>query len=323
MNKDVEKSRLRISRRRALALGGTVSLGGLIAACTGNGSGSTSASATSTAAASSATTSADTVTALLDQAPQCVLAVEETQGPYWFDVDSIRSDIREDRPGTKLQLALRVQDLTNCSADGSAAVVSNAVVEIWHCDAGGVYSGFESGSKAADFSGNGAPAGAPPAGGPGGGQPPAGGPGGAGGPGAGGPGGDMSGGSGETSDGSYSVGDSEATTTDDGTYLRGAQTTDANGIAQFTTVFPGWYISRTTHIHLKVHIGKKTVLTTQLFFDEALLDEVYATAPYSDHTGRENNVNNSTDSIYDAAGLLTVDKQSDGYLAAINLGIDV
>ncbi|WP_009478151.1 intradiol ring-cleavage dioxygenase [Rhodococcus sp. JVH1] len=322
MNKDVEKSRLRISRRRALAVGGTVSLGGLIAACTGNGSSSTSASATSTAAASSAaTTSADTVSALLDQAPQCVMAVEETQGPYWFDVDSIRSDIREDRPGTKLQLALRVQDLTNCSADGSAAVVSNAVVEIWHCDAGGVYSGFESGSRAADLSGNGAPAGAPPVGGPGGGgQPPAGGPGG---PGAGGPGGDMSGGSGETSDGSYSVGDSEAATTDDGTYLRGAQTTDANGIAQFTTIFPGWYTGRTTHIHLKVHIDKKTVLTIQLFFDEALLDEVYATAPYSDHTGRENNVNNSTDSIYDAAGLLTVAEQSDGYLAAINLGIDV
>ncbi|ABG96900.1 possible protocatechuate dioxygenase [Rhodococcus jostii RHA1] len=322
MNKDVEKSRLRISRRRALAVGGTVSLGGLIAACTGNGSSSTSASATSTAAASSAaTTSADTVSALLDQAPQCVMAVEETQGPYWFDVDSIRSDIREDRPGTKLQLALRVQDLTNCSADGSAAVVSNAVVEIWHCDAGGVYSGFESGSRAADLSGNGAPAGAPPVGGPGGGgQLPAGGPGG---PGAGGPGGDMSGGSGETSDGSYSVGDSEAATTDDGTYLRGAQTTDANGIAQFTTIFPGWYTGRTTHIHLKVHIDKKTVLTTQLFFDEALLDEVYATAPYSDHTGRENNVNNSTDSIYDAAGLLTVAEQSDGYLAAINLGIDV
>jgi protocatechuate 3,4-dioxygenase beta subunit len=322
VNKDVEKSRLRISRRRALAVGGTVSLGGLIAACTGNGSSSTSASATSTAAASSAaTTSADTVSALLDQAPQCVMAVEETQGPYWFDVDSIRSDIREDRPGTKLQLALRVQDLTNCSADGSAAVVSNAVVEIWHCDAGGVYSGFESGSRAADLSGTGAPAGAPPVGGPGGGgQPPAGGPGG---PGAGGPGGDMSGGSGETSDGSYSVGDSEAATTDDGTYLRGAQTTDANGIAQFTTIFPGWYTGRTTHIHLKVHIDKKTVLTTQLFFDEALLDEVYATAPYSDHTGRENNVNNSTDSIYDAAGLLTVAEQSDGYLAAINLGIDV
>nr|WP_282555513.1 MULTISPECIES: hypothetical protein [unclassified Rhodococcus (in: high G+C Gram-positive bacteria)] len=34
-------------------------------------------------------------------------------------------------------------------------------------------------------------------------------------------------------------------------------------------------------------------------------------------------VTNATDSIYDDAGLLTVVKQSDRYLAAINLGIDV
>ncbi|MFZ2175090.1 MAG: protocatechuate dioxygenase, partial [Rhodococcus sp. (in: high G+C Gram-positive bacteria)] len=122
-----------MSRRRALALGGTVTLGGLVAACTGTGS--STATAPSTTAAGT-----DAVTALLDQAPQCVMGVEETQGPYWFDVHSIRSDIREDRPGTNLQLALRVQDMTNCSVDGKAAAVSNAVVEIWHCDAGGVYS---------------------------------------------------------------------------------------------------------------------------------------------------------------------------------------
>ncbi len=111
------------------------------------------------------------------------------------------------------------------------------------------------------------------------------------------------GGSGETSDGSYSVGDTEATTTDDGTYLRGAQTTDANGIAHFTTIFPGWYMGRTTHIHVKVHIDKKTVLTSQTFFDETLLDEVYSQSPYSEHTGRENNTNNASDGIYDDTGL--------------------
>jgi hypothetical protein len=33
-----------------------------------------------------------------------VTAREETQGPCWFDVDSIRSDLREDRPGTPLLL---------------------------------------------------------------------------------------------------------------------------------------------------------------------------------------------------------------------------
>ncbi|MFD4366779.1 protocatechuate dioxygenase [Rhodococcus sp. NPDC058521] len=315
MNRDVQASRLRVSRRRALALGGTVGLGGLIAACGGNGP--TGAAVTESTAAS-ATTGADgaTVAELLAQAPNCVMSVEETQGPYWFDVDSIRTDIREDRPGTKLQLALRVQDVTGCPADGSgASVVSGAVVEIWHCDAGGVYSGFESGS-------NGGGGGRPPEGAPDGGigGPP---PGDGNGPpeGGGAPGG--MGSSGETSNGSYSVGDSESATTDDGTYLRGAQPTDADGIAQFTTIFPGWYRGRTTHIHVKVHVDKKTVLTTQLFFDEALIDEINATSPYNEHTGRESNTDNSNDNIYDDTGLMTVGKQGDGYLAVINLGVDV
>ena len=316
MNKDIEASRQRVSRRRALALGGTISLGGLIAACGGNSGTTASTTASASTTTTTATTSGDAVTALLAKAPQCVMSKEETQGPYWFDVDSIRGDIREDRPGTTLQVAMRVQDNSQCNVDGSIGAVSNAVVEIWHCDAGGVYSGFESGSVSANGSGGAPPAGgmgAPPSGG-GMGQPPSGG--------GGGMGGSM-GGSGETSDGSYSVGDSEATTTDDGTYLRGAQTTDANGIAQFTTIFPGWYMGRTTHIHVKVHIDKKTVLTTQTFFDESLLDEVYGTSPYSEHTGREKNTTNASDGIFDQTGIMTVEKQSDGtYLAVINLGID-
>lgn len=310
MNKDVELSRMRISRRRALALGGTVSLSGLLAACGGGGS---SSPATTTSAVAASTTSAGAtgtvdadLLALLDQAPRCVMAVEETQGPYWFDVDSIRSNIREDRPGLELNLAMRVQDLVDCSADGTAAGVANAVVEIWHCDAGGVYSGFESGSVAANQGGG---TGGPGGGGPG--RPPQGG---MGGPGA-------MGGSGETSNGSYSVGDQEASTTDDGTYLRGAQTTDADGIVRFTTVFPGWYTGRTVHIHLKVHIDKKTVLTTQLYFDDALSDEVFSTvSPYTDHTGRD--TRNDNDSIFDEAGLMATSRQPDRLLAAINLGID-
>ncbi|MFF0815288.1 intradiol ring-cleavage dioxygenase [Rhodococcus sp. NPDC003318] len=306
MNKDVEQSRARVSRRRALALGGTVGLSGLIAACAGNGSsGSSSTSAaaatTGSGASGSAPASSD-VMALLAQAPQCVTSLEETQGPYWFDVDSIRNDIREDRPGTTFELALRVQEAATCTPEGGGGV-ANAVVEIWHCDAGGVYSGFESGSLGA----NGAPpSGRPPTGG----QAPQGG--------AGAPGGEASG---ETSNGSYSVGDIEATTTDDGTYLRGAQTTDSNGVATFTTIFPGWYPGRTTHIHLKVHVDTKTVLTTQLFFEEDLLDEIYATSPYDEHTGREQNVDNSTDTIFDESGMVTVVKTADGYRGAINIGV--
>ncbi|HEU0042756.1 MAG TPA: intradiol ring-cleavage dioxygenase [Jiangellaceae bacterium] len=77
--------------------------------------------------------------ALLDQGGTCGLSSEETEGPYYFDVDSIRSDIREDRPGTTLTLGLRVRD-AECNP------VPDSVVEIWHCDAGGEYSGFESAS---------------------------------------------------------------------------------------------------------------------------------------------------------------------------------
>lgn len=301
MDEQVRASRARVSRRRALGIGGTVGLGGVLAACgvgasasTGT-AGTTAATSTSTAGAvtttavAAGTTAGADVVALLDAARTCTLLPEETQGPYWFDVDSIRSDLREDRPGTTLTLALRVLDVTGCTADQQGTPVANAVVEIWHCDAGGVYSGFESGSQ----------------GGPGGGAP--GGPGGAGG--------------GATSDGSYSAGDTEASPTDDGTYLRGAQVADANGVVQLTTIYPGWYRGRTVHVHLKVHRDRTTVLTSQLFFDDALNDTVFATAPYSAHTGRD--TTNDRDSIFDAAGLLHVEPRADGYLAYLNVGVDV
>jgi protocatechuate 3,4-dioxygenase beta subunit len=272
MNEDVRRSRHLISRRRALSLGGTVSLGALVAACTN----SSPDAAPSSAAAplTPSTTAAADVLALLDQANTCTMAKEETQGPYWFDVDQIRTDLREDRPGTPLVLAVRAHDLSACSNGAAPTPIPNSVVEIWHCDAGGEYSGFESGS-----------------------------------PGRGG---------GEASDGSYSSGDTEATTTDDGTYLRGAQVADANGVVQFTTVYPGWYRGRTVHIHLKLHVNRKTVVTTQLYFDEAVNDAVFATSPYDERGGRD--TRNSDDSIYDASGLVTLRKTSTGYLAAINLG---
>jgi protocatechuate 3,4-dioxygenase beta subunit len=312
MNEDIKASRASISRRRALGLGGSIGLGGLLAACGDDGATDSASSArtgTGTATAQPSATTAADVLALLDQAGTCTLAQEATQGPYWFDVDSIRSDLREDRPGTAFTLALRVQDISECSSGGEAAPVANSVVEIWHCDAGGVYSGFESGSTGG---GGGAPPSGPPPSGAAGAPNRAGGEA---------PGSEADSSSGETSEGSYSVGDVEAAVTDDGTYLRGAQVADANGVVQFVTVYPGWYRGRTVHIHLKVHIDKATVLTTQLYFDEALNDEVFATTPYDEHTGRD--TTNDNDSIYDRTGLLTVQPQGEGYLGLLNLGVDV
>ena len=68
----------------------------------------------------------------------CTVTPQLTEGPYYFDVDSIRSDITEDRDGMPLRLGLRVQDADSCEP------IQNAIVDIWHCDATGSYSGFES-----------------------------------------------------------------------------------------------------------------------------------------------------------------------------------
>jgi protocatechuate 3,4-dioxygenase beta subunit len=309
MNEEVRLSRLRVSRRRALAIG-TVGLSGVLAACSGSGS-----EAPSRGAATSTPVVTDPA-ALLDLANTCILAKEEPQGPYWFDVDSIRSDIRDGRPGLALALALRVHDVSSCSVGGPITPVANAVVEVWHCDAGGVYSGFAGAAPGTRARGrgrgrlSGQPSGPPPSDAPGapnrrGGEEPGGGP-------------DSSG---RVSDGPYSRGDPEATPTDDAEYLRGAQAVDPNGIVRFTTIYPGWYVGRTTHIHCKVHLDRKTVLTTQLYFDDNLTDEIYLDPPYADRPARD--TRNDTDSLYDDVGLLTTQRGGEGWLAAINLGVDL
>ena len=320
-NDDVLNSRKKISRRRALSLGGTVSLAGLLAACSPNGDDAAGVdAAASTGAQTSTTTSPDNVDQqlreLLDKAPGCVTSPEETQGPYYFDVDSIRRDITEGRPGLPLELMIRVQKAEGCVIGSSENPVENAAVEIWHCDAGGVYSGFEVSSQSANqggaggpngnSGGTGGPGGEPPSGQPPAGDPPGGGP------------GQTSGGT--VSDGSYAAGDQEASPTDDGTYLRGAQMTNSEGIVRFTSIYPGWYVSRTVHIHVKVHINRDTVLTTQLFFDDTLNDTINAeVSPYNEHTGRD--TYKKTDTIYSDEGLMQAHYDGEKVIAAINIGI--
>lgn len=72
-------------------------------------------------------------------------------------------------------------------------------------------------------------------------------------------------------------------------WLRGYQTTDKSGLVRFETIFPGWYEGRATHIHFKVRqkSGAATKeFTSQLFFDDALAERVFAAAPYKAGTGR-------------------------------------
>ena len=64
-----------------------------------------------------------------------MLTPEQTEGPYFLSGDKLRRSIAEKRPGTPLTLALSVVDATTCKP------IAGAAVDIWHCDAGGTYSG--------------------------------------------------------------------------------------------------------------------------------------------------------------------------------------
>lgn len=65
------------------------------------------------------------------------------------------------------------------------------------------------------------------------------------------------------------------------TYLRGIQTTNANGEVTFTTIYPGWYQGRATHIHAEVVMGGRSVKVTQMAFPESVNNAVHTSGVYA------------------------------------------
>jgi protocatechuate 3,4-dioxygenase beta subunit len=109
------------------------------------------------------------------------------------------------------------------------------------------------------------------------------------------------------------------------TFLRGLQTTDSSGAVTFTTVYPGWYAGRATHIHVEVFINGATVKTTQIAFPESVTAEVYASGVYASHG--QNPTSNSRDGIF-ADGvndeLATISGSvAGGYTASLTIGVSV
>ncbi|GIH89975.1 intradiol ring-cleavage dioxygenase [Planobispora siamensis] len=145
----------RVSRRTALAGIGSIGLGALLAACGGDAGTPTAVTTTSgsTATITPRSTGTSGLEDLFAGANTCTLTETTTQGPYYFDADKVRSDIREDREGTPLRVAVKIQDGETCEP------LSGAVVEIWHCDAGGLYSGAEAMSSGQGGPGGGGPGG--------------------------------------------------------------------------------------------------------------------------------------------------------------------
>ena len=204
---------------------------------------------------------AETIT--LTAVPDCVVRPALTEGPYFVDTQLNRADIRSDpangaiSEGALLSLAFVVSQVGN----NVCAPLEGAVVDVWHCDAAGVYSGV--------------------------------------------------------SDPGFDTSSQQ--------FLRGYQVTDRSGRAQFTTIYPGWYPGRTVHIHFKVRTnatgGQAYEFTSQLFFDEALNDQVLAQPPYAARGQR--NTFNSEDNIYNDLLLLDVSRTADGYATTFNIGLDL
>jgi protocatechuate 3,4-dioxygenase beta subunit len=176
-----------------------------------------------------------------------------------------RSDIRSDpaggavKAGIPLHLTLRTLRVTS----PACTPLAGATVDIWHCDALGLYS------------------------------------------------------------------DERANGTVGQKFLRGYQTTDANGVVRFTTIYPGWYMGRTVHIHFKVHTpdataaGRGYEFTSQLYFDDSVTDRVHTQAPYASRVQRS--LRNRDDGIYRRGGRqLTLAVNEDGrsgYTATFDIGL--
>jgi protocatechuate 3,4-dioxygenase beta subunit len=225
----------KIGRREAI---GAMSAAGAAIAF---GCGSSPTSPSTPAAASTVTGSTNAA---------CAVTPSETAGPFPSLKDFFRSDIREGKAGTLLNLTVKV---VNTSA--ACAAVSGANVEIWHVDAAGNYSQY--GTQAAQ------------------------------------------------------------------TFLRGIQTTNAAGEVTFTTIFPGWYQGRATHIHVEVTIGGVSRKVTQIAFPESVNSVVYGSGVYASRGS--NPMSNLSDSIFAdslASELVTpAGDPASGYTASMQVAI--
>jgi len=81
-------------------------------------------------------------------------------------------------------------------------------------------------------------------------------------------------------------------------FLRGRQVTDSNGLAGYTSIFPGWYSSRAPHIHVHIYDSTgKSLLVTQIAFPTDVCDTVYTTAT-NYYTRGKQDTSNANDNVF-------------------------
>ena len=91
----------------------------------------------------------------------------------------------------------------------------------------------------------------------------------------------------------------------DQNYLRGVQETDGDGVATFTSIFPGCYSGRWPHIHFEVYPSlaaatddANKIATSQIALPEDACGVVYATDGYEQSAGNLQQVSLQTDNVF-------------------------
>ncbi len=129
-------------------------------------------------------------------------------------------------------------------------------------------------------------------------------------------------------DGVYSGFNQPGANTEGQTFCRGIQMSDALGQVTFTTIYPGWYNGRITHIHFEMFLSSILSASSQLCFPDALNTEVYSTALYASRGKNTSVANNAADSVFSDSTKyqlvnITPNAQTGGYDATLRVGIAV
>lgn len=110
------------------------------------------------------------------------------------------------------------------------------------------------------------------------------------------------------------------------TFCRGIQLSDETGTATFTTIYPGWYQGRITHIHFQVFLDSGLAATSQLAFPEEITHAVYENELYAEHGQNTSVTSFAEDNVFSDGTqyelcTITEDADTGGYDATLTVGV--